>query len=227
MLGAVLTQSGRNSEALKANQTAVALSPQDPESHYNLGNTLQKLGMLNEAEASYLNVISLKPNYAEVYNNYGNILLKLGRLGDAEENFKQAIELKPEYTEAQYNLGIVLHQLSKFDESIKHLKLAIKHNPNFIKGRISLSTVCNSAVPGWHIPMMNDKERNNAYAEAIKLAINDGAFVLDIGTGSGLLSMMAASSGAGKVITCETSKTIADVAKQIISCNGFEEKLVC
>ena len=103
MLGAVLTQLGRNSEAVKANQTAVALSPQDPESHYNLGNTLQKLGMLNEAEASYLNVISLKPNYAEVYNNYGNMLLKLGRLGDAEENFKQAIELKPEYTEAQYN----------------------------------------------------------------------------------------------------------------------------
>ena len=39
-LGAVLGQVGRHSEAVNANQTAVALSPQDTEAHYNLGNTL-------------------------------------------------------------------------------------------------------------------------------------------------------------------------------------------
>ena len=41
VLGAVLGQTGRKSEAVDANQTAIVLSPQDAEAHNNLGNTLQ------------------------------------------------------------------------------------------------------------------------------------------------------------------------------------------
>ena len=53
VLGAIFGQTGRNSEAALANETAVALSPQDAEAHSNLGITLQKLGRLDEAEACY------------------------------------------------------------------------------------------------------------------------------------------------------------------------------
>ena len=49
VLGVVLGQIGRKSEAVDANQTVVELSPQDAEAHYNLGNTLQVLGILDEA----------------------------------------------------------------------------------------------------------------------------------------------------------------------------------
>ena len=45
---------------------------------------------------------------------------------------------------------------------------------------------------------MNDIPRNDAYFNAIKLAVSEHDFVLDIGTGSGLLSMMAGDSGAKK-----------------------------
>ena len=225
VLGAVFDQSGRNSEALNANQTAVKLSPQDAEAHFNLGNTLQKLESLDEAEASYMKAISLKPDYVEVYNNLGNMLQKLERLDESEASLRKAIDFKPDYVEAHYNLGIMLQELGRLDESIESLKKVIELNPDFIEGRRSLNAVSSSAVKGWHIPMMNDKVRNNAYSEAIKLAIDDGAFVLDIGTGSGLLSLMAAANGAGKVITCETSNTIAKVAKEIVSSNGFGEKI--
>ena len=53
ILGAVLGATGRKSEAVDANQTAVALSPQDAEAYSNLGITLKGLGRLDEAEASY------------------------------------------------------------------------------------------------------------------------------------------------------------------------------
>ena len=46
VLGAVLRATGRKSEALDANQTAVTLSPQDAQAHNNLGITLQKLKRL-------------------------------------------------------------------------------------------------------------------------------------------------------------------------------------
>ena len=225
ILGAVLDQSGRNSEAVNANQTAVKLSPQDAEAHFNLGNTLQKLQRLDEAEASYMKAISLKPDYVEAHNNLGNMLEKLQRLNEAEASLRKAIHYKPEYVEAHYNLGIMLQELGRLDESIEFLKQVIELNPNFIEGRRILNAVSSSAVKGWHVPMMNDKVRNNAYSEAIKLAVDDGAFVLDIGTGSGLLSLMAATNGAGKVITCETSKTIAKVAKEIVHSNGFGKKI--
>ena len=52
VLGALFGATGRKYEAVDANQTAVALSPQDAEAHNNLGNTLQELGRLDEAEAS-------------------------------------------------------------------------------------------------------------------------------------------------------------------------------
>ena len=55
--------------------------------------------------------------------------------------------------------------------------------------------------------------------------MKDGALVLDIGTGSGLLSMMAAVAGAGEIVTCETSTTIANTAMKIISANGFENRI--
>ena len=61
VLGALFGATGRKYEAVDANQTAVALSPQDAEAHNNLGNTLQELGRLDDAAASYRRVIALEP----------------------------------------------------------------------------------------------------------------------------------------------------------------------
>ena len=109
-LGAVLQSMGRKSEAVAANQEAVALSPQDAEAHSNLGNTLQEIDRLEEAEASYNQAIALKPDYAEAHNNLGVTLHELRRLEEAEASYNQAIALNPDYAEA-HNLGITLQEL--------------------------------------------------------------------------------------------------------------------
>jgi predicted RNA methylase len=72
---------------------------------------------------------------------------------------------------------------------------------------------------------MNDYERNNAYSKAIKRAIKNNENVLEIGTGSGLLSMMAVDAGAKKVITCEVSETISETARKIIANNGYSDRI--
>ena len=77
VLGAVFGATGRNSEALDANLTAVRLSPQDAAAHNNLGITYQELAKLDEAETNYRQAIALKPNYAEAHSNLGNTLLEL------------------------------------------------------------------------------------------------------------------------------------------------------
>ncbi len=117
VLGALLGATGRKSEALDANKTAVALSPQDTEAHSNLGLTLQELGRLDEAEASYNQAIALKPDFAEAHYNLGVTLKELGRLDEAEASYNQAIASKPDFAEAHYNLGLILQALDRLDEA--------------------------------------------------------------------------------------------------------------
>ena len=99
ILGAILGQTSRISEAVNANQKSVELAPQDPETRYNLGIMLQKLGRLAEAEASYRQAIVLKSDYARAHNNLGITLQELGRLAEAEASYRQAIALKPDFAE--------------------------------------------------------------------------------------------------------------------------------
>lgn len=81
------------------------------------------------------------------------------------------------------------------------------------------------AVPSWHFTMMQDQIRNEAFLEAIERAVQPDMTVLDIGSGSGLLAMMAARAGAREVHSCEMNPVIAKVAEEIVSRNGFADKV--
>ena len=81
------------------------------------------------------------------------------------------------------------------------------------------------SVPEWHFPMMQDAVRNAAFQNAIERAIRPDMKVLDIGSGSGLLAMMAARAGAQYVHSCEMNPVIASVAQQIVHQNGFSNQV--
>jgi Flp pilus assembly protein TadD len=140
VLGAVLVQSGRNSEAVNANQTAVALSPQDAEAYSNLGSTLKVLGRLDEAEASYTQAITLKPDFAEAHSNLGSTLKDLGRLDEAEASYIQAITLKPDYVVPHYNLGVMLQELGRLEEAEASYIQAIALKPDYADAHSNLGT---------------------------------------------------------------------------------------
>ena len=131
ILGAILGQTSRISEAVNANQKSVELAPQDPETRYNLGIMLQKLGRLAEAEASYRQAIVLKSDYARAHNNLGITLQELGRLAEAEASYRQAIALKPDFAEPHYNLGITLQELGRLDEAEASSRQAIALKPDY------------------------------------------------------------------------------------------------
>ncbi|MBI3556572.1 MAG: 50S ribosomal protein L11 methyltransferase [Deltaproteobacteria bacterium] len=80
-------------------------------------------------------------------------------------------------------------------------------------------------VDEWHFPMMNDAARSKAYETALGKALKGGGTVLEIGTGSGLLAMIAARQGATKVITCEAIGVIARKATEIVKQNGLAGKI--
>jgi protein arginine N-methyltransferase 1 len=73
-----------------------------------------------------------------------------------------------------------------------------------------------------HEDMLKDKVRTLAYRNAISLnpSMIKGKVILDVGCGTGILSMFAAKAGAKKVYAVEKS-TIGDYAKEIVALNGF------
>ena len=79
VLGAIYGQTGRGVDSLRANQKAVEIDPQDAESYYNLGVSLQALDRLDEARESYTQAIALQSDFSEAHSNLGEILLKEGQ----------------------------------------------------------------------------------------------------------------------------------------------------
>jgi len=80
------------------------------------------------------------------------------------------------------------------------------------------------AVPAWHFNMMNDTTRNAAFKKAIERQIKPHHVVLEIGTGAGLLAMMAARTGA-RIYTCESNPVLALAARGIIEANGLADRI--
>ena len=84
--------------------------------------------------------------------------------------------------------------------------------------------ILNLKVPDFHASMLADTARNRAYAEAIA-TLAPGRRVLDIGTGSGLLAMIAARAGAKSVVACERDPMLAATAREIVAANGLAERV--
>ncbi|KAM4017805.1 protein arginine N-methyltransferase 7 isoform 2-T5 [Anomaloglossus baeobatrachus] len=79
--------------------------------------------------------------------------------------------------------------------------------------------------------MLHDKDRNEKYYQGILAAVRrvkdrgEEAIVLDIGTGTGLLSMMALTAGADYCFAIEVFKPMAEAAAEIVKVNGFGDKI--
>lgn len=82
-----------------------------------------------------------------------------------------------------------------------------------------------ASVPAWHFTMVRDEARNTDYQAAIERAVGPGTRVLDIGSGTGLLAMMAARAGAQSVVSCEMTPAIADAARDIVALNGHADRV--
>jgi len=86
------------------------------------------------------------------------------------------------------------------------------------------SELLGQSVPDWHFVITRDQVRNQAYANALARAVKADNLVLEIGTGSGILAMMAARSGA-RVVTCEANPAIASAARAVIAANGLSDRI--
>jgi SAM-dependent methyltransferase len=73
-----------------------------------------------------------------------------------------------------------------------------------------------------HRTMICDRVRTEAFRRAIESVVHPGDVVLDVGAGSGILSLFAARAGASRVYAVERT-TVATVAQLLAAANGVAE----
>ena len=217
-------RAGRYDESAEICVTILARNADDPEINHLLGFIRFNQGKSAEGVALLKRAASSPHATAEMHNNYGALLNQLGRTDEAIAALNRALALKPNYASAFNNLGIAYREAKNTDAAIAAFKRAVELDPDLPHAKSNLRSAYLDVVPAWHFAMMDDKPRNSAYRAAIARAV-PGKRVLDIGTGAGLLAMMAARAGASTVTACERVGLIADRAREIVALNGLAPRV--
>ncbi|XP_067009935.2 protein arginine N-methyltransferase 9 isoform X2 [Anabrus simplex] len=134
--------------------------------------------------------------------------------------YEQAIDVFGDNEEVLNNLGAHLFRMGHLNEACNFFHQALEANYCFLPAHRNLESISNLLVERWHFRMLNDSLRNLAYREAIIKKVKQGFdTVLDIGTGTGILSLFAVEGGAKYVYACDNSPTMINIANEVMEAN--------
>jgi tetratricopeptide (TPR) repeat protein len=224
-LANMLLHQGRLAEAEAGFRRVLDLEPRHPGARLNLSGTLGRMGRLTEAIDSCRALLDIDPNNPVAHGNYANLLKDVGRAKEAISHYQKALALDPASAATHNNLGLLYREHGQLEAAVQEIERAVTSEPGNAQYRINLRDTYRRMIPGWHFAMLNDQARNDAFAQAIAKAAPGRRLALDIGTGSGLLAMMAARAGAAQVVACEAIRPLAQVATRIIATNGYADRI--
>lgn len=141
---------------------------------------------------------------------------------DVEEEMKLSAALQRELL-SQKDSGEVNETLIKYQSMVASINAGLDMELGIVDDDYYFSGYSHISI---HETMLRDVPRTSLYAEAL-LANSDfmkGKVVLDVGCGTGILSMLAVRAGAKKVIGVDMS-SILDRTQKVIDRNGMAEKI--
>lgn len=224
-LGNALLRLNRVEDAENCYRQALNATPGLISAINNLGVALKRRGQIDKALICFREAVLHKEDFLDAHFNLGELCYHMDMIAEAEAQFRRCIELAPDFAQAHASLAQCLHDQGRRDEATALLQAAHARFPGDDDIDFMLRLQFSSVAPAWHIPMVNDDERNQAYDLALRRAVKPGDLVLEIGTGSGLVAMMAARAGAERVVTCEVLPLMADIAREVIDRNGLGERI--
>nr|XP_032811350.1 protein arginine N-methyltransferase 9 isoform X1 [Petromyzon marinus]XP_032811351.1 protein arginine N-methyltransferase 9 isoform X1 [Petromyzon marinus]XP_032811352.1 protein arginine N-methyltransferase 9 isoform X1 [Petromyzon marinus]XP_032811353.1 protein arginine N-methyltransferase 9 isoform X1 [Petromyzon marinus] len=169
---------------------------------------------------------SVQAEFRDCARAWTSELEELGRARDAFDCYEQALALYPEDELILNGMGESLFRLGFWDEAAACFLRALRSAPGWAPARENFRRAASWLLERWHFPMLNDRRRNEAYRDALRRAVakrggTGCCTVLDIGAGTGILSMFARQAGASRVFACEVSRTAVQLAREVLSANGF------
>lgn len=141
------------------------------------------------------------------------------------ENWFEQFGIAPDNFQDLTSLAEMFEGEGNTKEAIKVYQHIIKYELSSDGAKHALELIRSKSIPNWHFDMLSDTRRNDAFEKAISKVATEKSRALDIGTGSGLLAMMAARAGAASVLACEENSDLANVAERIVEANGYGDNI--
>ncbi|MBI4384659.1 MAG: tetratricopeptide repeat protein [Nitrospinae bacterium] len=116
-------------EAIPFLERSAALSPENPEFHFALGDAYRETGRYDDSAMEYRLAIQHKPDHMQAHNNLGVVFWNLKSFRLAEEEFARALDLAPGNAEARVNLAGVYLALGEPQNAIPHLERVLALQP--------------------------------------------------------------------------------------------------
>ena len=140
-LGLVLSEQGRDDEAIAQYREAIRILPELGDVHNNLANLLSKRRQSEEAIAHYLEAIKYEPDNIEAHNGIGSLLDDLGRYEEAVGHYREALRLEPTSARVHNNLAVSLLNLGRNDEAVAELLEATRLAPEEVDFQLNAAVI--------------------------------------------------------------------------------------
>jgi protein O-GlcNAc transferase len=140
-----LAQNQHLDEAIEMMRHAIAIDPNSPVFHSNLGLMLLGVGRVDESIAAIRAALSLRPDYAEAHNNLGNALVGKLQFKEATAAYEKAVKLKPDYAQAYSNLSNALRESGRTGDAIAAAREALALRANYPEARFNLGVALETA----------------------------------------------------------------------------------
>jgi len=133
-------------------EKAVALRPDDAESHYLLGRAYGQDKKYQFAAQQFRETLKLSPGHTQALIDLGTIEETMGRLDEAEARYRQALRAGPN-PRAQRGLASLLTKQGRREDAVKALREALAAAPADTETRYQLGLAlmqeddCAGAVP--------------------------------------------------------------------------------
>ncbi|KGE04866.1 tetratricopeptide repeat protein [Pseudohaliea rubra] len=138
-LASVLGRLRRNDEALACFEALLERIKDDPELHFNYGNTLLHAGQLHKACSAFAEALQLRPFYPQAHNNLGNALQALGERDQAIASYENAVALDPDALDARRNLASALYRAERYASAEAEYRAVLERHPGDASAQLGLA----------------------------------------------------------------------------------------
>ena len=145
--GVVLSQAGKNDEAIAKFNEVITIAPNCATCYANIGSIHLKANKYDDAEVAYKKALETDPNLVAAYTGLMNVYNATRKFDEAEKMATAAAKLTSSGTEgggnpdALYNQGVVQWNANKFPEAQAAFEGAIKADPNHAESHFMLGKV--------------------------------------------------------------------------------------
>ena len=224
-LGVIHYQKKEWGEAKEKWLKSTELSPALLQAWLNLANLSIDQTYYDKAIEYLGHVLKHDPEHFSAIKMMGMAFHASNKPDEALEMFLKIDSEEKPSEEVLVLIANVYRDLERMEEADNYYRKVLDINPDNEIAKSNVEKILGSKISGWHFNMLGDLSRNQGYNEAIDRVIKNNDIVLDIGTGSGLLSLMCARAGAKHIYTCETIEPLAAAAIDVIKDNGYSDKI--